>query len=56
MFANMLNEMRLGKVSQDTIKAFVEMKRAINYEDDLTATELCVYISAVSSLFIANCC
>ncbi|KAK6594560.1 DNA repair and recombination protein PIF1 [Botrytis cinerea] len=40
VFANMLNEMRLGKVSQDTIKAFVEMKRAINYEDDLTATEL----------------
>ncbi|KAF7955925.1 hypothetical protein EAE96_004846 [Botrytis aclada] len=40
VFANMLNEMRLGKVSQDTIKAFVEMKRPINYEDDLTATEL----------------
>ncbi|APA10965.1 hypothetical protein SS1G_03340 [Sclerotinia sclerotiorum 1980 UF-70] len=40
VFANMLNEMRLGKVSQDTIKAFAGMKRAINYEDDLTATEL----------------
>ncbi|ESZ96563.1 hypothetical protein SBOR_3065 [Sclerotinia borealis F-4128] len=40
VFANMLNEMRLGKVSQDTINAFVGMKRAINYEDDLTATEL----------------
>ncbi|KAA8567812.1 hypothetical protein EYC84_008267 [Monilinia fructicola] len=40
VFANMLNEMRLGRVSQDTIRAFAGMKRAINYEDDLTATEL----------------
>ncbi|KAB8296017.1 hypothetical protein EYC80_008828 [Monilinia laxa] len=40
VFANMLNEMRLGKVSQDTIRAFAGMKRVINYEDDLTATEL----------------
>lgn len=49
----MLNEMRLGKVSQDTIKAFAGMKREINYEDNLTATELCVYCK--TNLYVTNC-
>ncbi|PQE33587.1 hypothetical protein CJF32_00003466 [Rutstroemia sp. NJR-2017a WRK4] len=40
VFANMLNEMRLGKVSQETINAFAAMKRTIEYEDNLAATEL----------------
>jgi hypothetical protein len=38
----MLNEMRLGKVSQETINAFAAMKRTIEYEDNLAATELYV--------------
>jgi ATP-dependent DNA helicase PIF1 len=42
VFANMLNEMRLGKITNDTVAAFRKMSRRINYEDSLEATELYV--------------
>ena len=41
-FANMLNEMRLGKITNDTIAAFRKLSRKIDYDDNLEATELCV--------------
>lgn len=40
MFANMLNEMRLGKISDETVKAFRRLDRPIKHEDALVATEL----------------
>jgi ATP-dependent DNA helicase PIF1 len=40
VFANMLNEMRLGKISDETVKAFRRLERPIKYEDSLEATEL----------------
>jgi len=36
----MLNEMRLGKVSNETVKAFKALTRKITYEDSIEATEL----------------
>jgi ATP-dependent DNA helicase PIF1 len=36
----MLNEMRLGKITEDTIKAFKKLSRPSQFEDNLTATEL----------------
>jgi ATP-dependent DNA helicase PIF1 len=36
----MLNEMRLGKISDETVKAFRRLARPIQYEDSLEATEL----------------
>ena len=39
----MLNEMRLGKITDDTIRAFRKLSRPIKYEDALDATELHVY-------------
>jgi ATP-dependent DNA helicase PIF1 len=44
VFANMLNEMRLGKITNDTVAAFRKMSRRINYEDSLEATELYVQV------------
>lgn len=40
VFANMLNEMRLGIITSDTIKAFRGLSRKIQYDDSLEATEL----------------
>ncbi|EKD14806.1 DNA repair and recombination protein pif1 [Drepanopeziza brunnea f. sp. 'multigermtubi' MB_m1] len=40
VFANMLNEMRLGKITDETIAAFKKLSRPIPYEDGLAATEL----------------
>lgn len=40
IFANMLNEMRLGKITNETIAAFKRMSRKIDYGDALMATEL----------------
>ncbi|KAL1961677.1 hypothetical protein VTN77DRAFT_1315 [Rasamsonia byssochlamydoides] len=39
-FAAMLNEMRLGKISQRTIEAFKKLSRPLNFHDSLEATEL----------------
>lgn len=39
-FAKMLNEMRLGKMSPGTIRAFKSLSRPLNFKDDLEATEL----------------
>lgn len=39
-FASMLNEMRLGRVSQKTVDAFRQLSRPLNFNDDLEATEL----------------
>ncbi|CAG8983468.1 hypothetical protein HYALB_00000637 [Hymenoscyphus albidus] len=40
VFANMLNEMRLGKISEETVKAFKKLNRKPAFEDSLEATEL----------------
>lgn len=40
VFANMLNEMRLGKLSQKSISTFYSLSRKLSFEDDLEATEL----------------
>ncbi|KKK19908.1 putative mitochondrial DNA helicase (Pif1) [Aspergillus ochraceoroseus] len=39
-FAEMLNEMRLGKLSPRTIQAFRELSRPLDFHDSLEATEL----------------
>ncbi|KAF7616188.1 hypothetical protein AFLA_009686 [Aspergillus flavus NRRL3357] len=39
-FANMLNEMRLGKLSQRTIDTFQQLQRPLDFHDSLEATEL----------------
>ncbi|KAJ5101938.1 hypothetical protein NUU61_004160 [Penicillium alfredii] len=39
-FAEMLNEMRLGKISPGTIDAFRKLSRPLNFHDSLDATEL----------------
>ena len=38
----MLNEMRVGKLSQKSIDIFRGLNRPIHYDDDLDGTELCV--------------
>ena len=40
VFANMLNEMRLGKLTPKSINAFRSLSRPLNSEDDFGATEL----------------
>ncbi|TVY73229.1 ATP-dependent DNA helicase PIF1 [Lachnellula suecica] len=40
VFANMLNEMRLGKISEETVKAFRKMDRKTSFEDSIEGTEL----------------
>jgi hypothetical protein len=47
----MLNEMRLGKITNDTVAAFRNMGRRINYEDSLEATELYVKTSNSDLVF-----
>lgn len=39
-FASMLNEMRLGKMSAETIREFKKLSRPLNFQDELEATEL----------------
>lgn len=36
----MLNEMRLGRISNDTIATFRKLSRPLSMEDGLAATEL----------------
>lgn len=40
VFANMLNEMRLGKITNETIAAFKKLSRPIPQENGLASTEL----------------
>jgi len=40
VFAEMLNEMREGRLSQKSIAAFRKLDRPLHFEDDLAATEL----------------
>ena len=39
-FANMLNEMRVGRLTPKSINAFKSLSRAMDFHDDLAATEL----------------
>jgi ATP-dependent DNA helicase PIF1 len=39
-FANMLNEMREGRMSQQSISRFRSLNRELKFEDELDATEL----------------
>ncbi|RQM06270.1 hypothetical protein DH86_00001077, partial [Scytalidium sp. 3C] len=36
----MLNEMRLGKISDETVRAFRKLNRKLDFDDSLEATEL----------------
>ncbi len=45
----MLNEMRLGKITDETVKAFRRLERPIKYKDALDATELWVFLPLVSN-------
>ncbi|TVY40252.1 ATP-dependent DNA helicase [Lachnellula occidentalis] len=40
VFANMLNEMRLGKISDETVQAFKNLNRVPTFEDSIAGTEL----------------
>jgi ATP-dependent DNA helicase PIF1 len=46
VFANMLNEMRLGKITDETVAAFKKLNRKPTFEDSLEATELYVLVSS----------
>lgn len=39
-FANMLNEMRLGKITEDTVRAFKSLSRPLNFSDGMGVAEL----------------
>lgn len=39
-FAQMLNEMRLGKISDDTVRAFCALSRPLQFSDGIETTEL----------------
>ncbi|KAK4200431.1 PIF1-like helicase-domain-containing protein [Triangularia verruculosa] len=41
-FADMLNEMRLGKISERTVRNFQALKRPLNFDDGIQVTELFV--------------
>lgn len=45
VFANMLNEMRLGKLSTESIETFRSLKRPLAFDDDFEATELYLFAS-----------
>ena len=40
IFANMLNEIRVGKLTPESIKEFQRLSRPLRYEDEISATEL----------------
>jgi ATP-dependent DNA helicase PIF1 len=40
VFANMLNEMRLGRLTPKSIGAFQALNRPLSFGDDFEATEL----------------
>jgi ATP-dependent DNA helicase PIF1 len=40
VFANMLNEMRVGRLSSESIQVFNSLSRKLDFEDDIEATEL----------------
>lgn len=40
VFATMLNEMRLGRISEQTVKTFKSMSRPLQFNDGLEVTEL----------------
>lgn len=44
VFANMLNEMRLGKITDQTVAAFKALSRPITYGDSIVTTELYVHV------------
>lgn len=39
-FANMLNEMRLGMISEQTVANFKSLERELRFDDGLEVTEL----------------
>ncbi|KAK7960777.1 hypothetical protein PG988_011991 [Apiospora saccharicola] len=39
-FANMLNEMRLGRISEQTVQTFKQLARPLTFDDGLDVTEL----------------
>lgn len=53
-FAAMLNEMRLGKISPQTIEAFRKLSRPLDFHDSLEATELYVALVSTSCWGSAN--
>ncbi|XEV05459.1 hypothetical protein FSHL1_010746 [Fusarium sambucinum] len=40
VFANMLNEMRLGRITEDTVRAFKSLERPLQFNDGLGTAEL----------------
>jgi ATP-dependent DNA helicase PIF1 len=43
-FINMLNEMRFGRLSQESIKEFQRRSAPLDMSDDIEPTELCVHM------------
>lgn len=39
-FANVLNEMRVGRLTPESIALFRKLSRPVHYDDDIEATEL----------------
>lgn len=42
VFANMLNEMRLGRITDETVQTFKALSRPLHFNDGLEVTELYV--------------
>jgi ATP-dependent DNA helicase PIF1 len=40
VFADMLNEMRLGRISEGTVQNFKALSRPLEFDDGLEVTEL----------------
>jgi ATP-dependent DNA helicase PIF1 len=53
-FAGMLNEMREGRLSQQSIARFKSLNRELRFEDNLEATELYVVSSRLLFILICN--
>ena len=43
-FVDMLNEMRFGKLSQESIERFKSLSRELPFDDGIAATELCAHM------------
>ncbi len=55
VFANMLNEMRLGRLSAESIDTFRSLNRPLAFDDDFEATELYLFMFLQRCEYHPNC-
>ncbi len=52
----MLNEMRLGRITNETVASFKKLSRKIQYEDSLDATELYICLPLLGCAYANALC